>query len=142
MPVLESLVLLFLVYTHYADFSSFHSDCEGDLICFQRDLLEPVPGCSGLGQTSYDYCIENPGYAPAPAMAPDALPVETIMPTFGVPEVIASGMEEPASAPLPAVEIVESADKEDKDKVAVGSLGLCQGVRIAKCAIIALILRC
>ena len=33
------------------------SDCAGGLKCFQRDDLTPVPGCSGNGRSSYDYCI-------------------------------------------------------------------------------------
>ena len=33
------------------------SQCAGDLKCFQRDGLEAVPGCSGLGITAYDYCV-------------------------------------------------------------------------------------
>ena len=35
------------------------NDCEGDLICFQRSGLTPVPGCLGDGLPSYDYCIEG-----------------------------------------------------------------------------------
>ena len=36
------------------------SDCIDDLICFQREASEPVPGCNGSGRRSYDYCIINP----------------------------------------------------------------------------------
>jgi hypothetical protein len=32
-------------------------DCLDELICFQRDYLERVPGCSGQGTASYDYCV-------------------------------------------------------------------------------------
>ena len=32
------------------------SQCEGDLKCFQRDGLTPVPGCDGTGLSSHDYC--------------------------------------------------------------------------------------
>ena len=33
------------------------SDCgEGPLLCFQRSGTEPVPGCSGPGQSGTDYC--------------------------------------------------------------------------------------
>jgi hypothetical protein len=35
------------------------SQCAGNLICFQRDGLTPVPGCSGEGKPNADYCI-NP----------------------------------------------------------------------------------
>ena len=34
-----------------------HSDCAGDLECFQRTGLTPVPGCSGSGISDHDYCI-------------------------------------------------------------------------------------
>ena len=37
-----------------------NSDCQGDLICYQRDKNDPVPGCSGgtsEGSLS-DYCID------------------------------------------------------------------------------------
>jgi hypothetical protein len=34
------------------------SECEGDLICYNRDLFNPVPGCSGDGYANSDYCID------------------------------------------------------------------------------------
>jgi len=44
-----------------------HNDdhCVGDLQCFQRrgvTALDPVPGCSGLGNKGVDYCY-NPNYS-------------------------------------------------------------------------------
>ena len=40
------------------------SDCiDPNMICYQRDGLEPVPGCNGLGTASYDYCIVDPNYS-------------------------------------------------------------------------------
>ena len=36
------------------------SHCEGDSKCFQRVGLEPVPGCSGEGTSSRDYCYGRP----------------------------------------------------------------------------------
>lgn len=33
-------------------------DCFGDLVCFQRTALEPVPGCEGTLYSSLDYCID------------------------------------------------------------------------------------
>jgi len=37
----------------------YDSDCKGDLICFQRDGDESVPGCddSEYATTGYDYCV-------------------------------------------------------------------------------------
>ena len=32
------------------------NDCDGDLLCFQRDRYETVPGCSGKGISGTDYC--------------------------------------------------------------------------------------
>ena len=32
---------------------------QGDLVCFQRDGVEPVPGCSGLGDSGDDYCVDR-----------------------------------------------------------------------------------
>jgi hypothetical protein len=34
-------------------------ECDGDLICFQRDGTEIVPGCVGVPVEGTDYCI-NP----------------------------------------------------------------------------------
>jgi len=34
------------------------SMCEGDLICFNRDEGEPVPGCTGVPYGVFDYCID------------------------------------------------------------------------------------
>ena len=39
-----------------------------DLVCFQRDMLEPVRGCSGEGTASIDYCTRAIG-AQATAVA-------------------------------------------------------------------------
>ncbi|CAE7607380.1 unnamed protein product [Symbiodinium sp. CCMP2592] len=36
-----------------------HADCASGLLCFQRDRLEPVPGCRGDGKSGWDYCY-NP----------------------------------------------------------------------------------
>jgi len=37
------------------------SHCKGDLVCFQRSGFTEVPGCSGLGTESWDYCIQASG---------------------------------------------------------------------------------
>ena len=34
-----------------------NNDCDGDLICFERDSYEAVPGCSGKGISGTDYCV-------------------------------------------------------------------------------------
>lgn len=36
----------------------FH--CEDGLVCHQRDVFDPVPGCRGAGKYDYDYCILPP----------------------------------------------------------------------------------
>jgi hypothetical protein len=33
------------------------SDCKEGLQCFQRYGLDPVPGCTGVGSSGYDYCF-------------------------------------------------------------------------------------
>ena len=35
------------------------ADCKGALACFHRNGLEPITGCAGQGQTSYDYCCKS-----------------------------------------------------------------------------------
>ena len=37
----------------------YDSDCKGDLICFERNGDESVPGCddSPYATTGYDYCV-------------------------------------------------------------------------------------
>ena len=37
--------------THITILFVTDSDCLDELICFQRDYLEPVPGCMGEGRT-------------------------------------------------------------------------------------------
>jgi hypothetical protein len=37
---------------------------KGSLICKQRSGTEGVPGCSGKGQSAYDYCYDSALYAP------------------------------------------------------------------------------
>eukprot|EP00930_Biecheleria_cincta_P027321 TRINITY_DN19198_c0_g2_i2.p1 TRINITY_DN19198_c0_g2~~TRINITY_DN19198_c0_g2_i2.p1 ORF type:complete len:911 (-),score=114.29 TRINITY_DN19198_c0_g2_i2:7-2739(-) len=34
------------------------ADCVGNLLCFQRSGTESVPGCSGSGDSGWDYCIQ------------------------------------------------------------------------------------
>ena len=50
------------------------TDCEGDLICFQREDDESVVGCSGDASSGWDYCYDPSGkvtvLAPTPAPAP------------------------------------------------------------------------
>mmetsp|Transcript_26813 Transcript_26813/g.58154 ORF Transcript_26813/g.58154 Transcript_26813/m.58154 type:complete len:409 (+) Transcript_26813:97-1323(+) len=35
------------------------SDCKGDLVCFERDGYEDVPGCNGRGDKDWDYCVDD-----------------------------------------------------------------------------------
>jgi len=32
--------------------------CDGDLVCFERDAFEAVPGCLGDGTKEWDYCVD------------------------------------------------------------------------------------
>eukprot|EP00931_Biecheleriopsis_adriatica_P060751 TRINITY_DN36495_c0_g1_i1.p1 TRINITY_DN36495_c0_g1~~TRINITY_DN36495_c0_g1_i1.p1 ORF type:complete len:2641 (-),score=486.46 TRINITY_DN36495_c0_g1_i1:92-6985(-) len=34
-------------------------DCEGSLVCFQRDGSEAIPGCEGSASSSTDFCVEQ-----------------------------------------------------------------------------------
>ena len=43
-------------------------DCTGELTCFQRDGTEAVPGCSGSGNSGWDYCV-SPAPKPSPPSA-------------------------------------------------------------------------
>ena len=52
-------------------------DCSPPLYCFLRDSLEPVPNCSGQGETGKDYCAlpdptPSPTPNPTPTYGPDA----------------------------------------------------------------------
>ena len=55
------------------------ADCDNDdecgpgLICFQRDPLDPVPGCLGVDRSQNDYCIRDPNTEPA--LKPTSAPV-------------------------------------------------------------------
>ena len=52
---------------------TLQDDCIDELICFQRDYEEPVPGCRpGQNFASVDYCVAPP----APEM-----PIMTVAPT-------------------------------------------------------------
>jgi len=35
-----------------------NEDCQGDLQCFERTGIEPVPGCEGNGKGGQDYCFD------------------------------------------------------------------------------------
>jgi len=84
-------------------------------------MLERVPGCDGLGDASYDYCILNP-YAASATQAPTEgemmVASATQAPTESAMMVVMAA--EQTSAPtLPLLEIVA----DNKDSL----LGLCQG---------------
>ncbi|KAL7527382.1 hypothetical protein ACHAXR_001928, partial [Thalassiosira sp. AJA248-18] len=52
-------------------------DCDGpNLFCFQRNGIEPVPGCSGDGVSGKDYC-----YALQPATSPTPSPTDPLSPS-------------------------------------------------------------
>lgn len=34
-------------------------DCANGLVCFQRDMYDPVPGCAGTGNQNWDYCTNQ-----------------------------------------------------------------------------------
>ena len=85
-----------VIYGNNGDFSVYplplcggecdtDTDCEGDLVCFQRNRGDPVPGCSGNDFTSRgDYCIEPPMELPAATDSPtpvNSLPAETVAAT-------------------------------------------------------------
>jgi hypothetical protein len=55
-------------------------DCEGDLVCFQRDGDKPVPGCSGSDGSRSDYCIDpNAQTTPSSVSVPLApVPAEPV----------------------------------------------------------------
>jgi len=36
------------------------SDCSGNLICYQRDAGQSIPGCSGMPKGRADFCIQDP----------------------------------------------------------------------------------
>jgi len=36
------------------------NQCLDELVCFQRNFEEPIPGCRGTGRLSMDYCIKPP----------------------------------------------------------------------------------
>jgi hypothetical protein len=57
-------------------------DCEGDLVCFQRDAGDAVPSCSGgeASDSDSDFCIDpnwesGQGSSPPPTAAPSPSPV-------------------------------------------------------------------
>ena len=67
---------VFLVHTVDSD-----SQCEGDLVCFQRDSVEAVPGCYGTGSSGWDYCYKPGTPPPTTTKSPTASP--TLCPTDG-----------------------------------------------------------
>ena len=56
-------------------------DCEGSLLCFQRDGNTAVPGCQGGENEAndYDYCYDPS--SPLPTLPPTTLPPTTLPPT-------------------------------------------------------------
>ena len=84
------------------------------MICFQRDYLEPVPGCFGQGNASFDYCIEDPNLETVIVAAQEAPP--TLEPTWASTEAM-TGVSDTTAVIL----LVEVSDITGME------LGLCQG---------------
>jgi hypothetical protein len=57
------------------------SECGEGLVCFQRNHLEPVPGCVGVGGFSKDYCHPGTKTLP-PTFPPFPVPVPVPIVTF------------------------------------------------------------
>ncbi|CAE8682945.1 unnamed protein product [Polarella glacialis] len=62
------------------------SDCASGLRCFQRQSLESVPGCQGVGVVEFDYCYDPQDEEPSTTLPPaPTVPVltSTLTPTPG-----------------------------------------------------------
>lgn len=44
---------------HYIIDCDNDDECAGNLVCFQRDEFEDVPGCLGFGVSGFDYCATS-----------------------------------------------------------------------------------
>lgn len=58
------------------------SDCAPGLRCFQRDRYEAVPGCSGYGWASMDYCYDPQDDPSLPASTTSTEPLPHDVPTM------------------------------------------------------------
>jgi len=81
-------------------------DCAGDLICFQRETTEKVPGCLG-GETDSrgtDYCIRSDAtiVTARPTTAPPTIsPMPTLKPTTARPSPLPTPAPTPVPTPIP-----------------------------------------
>ncbi len=82
-----------------------NSDCKGNLICFEREGGELVPGCLGGEEgSSTDYCIRPDAtiVTARPTTAPPTLsPVPTLNPTTSRPTPIPTPLPTPIPTPIP-----------------------------------------
>ena len=80
-------------------------DCKGNLICFEREAGELVPGClGGEESSSTDYCIRQDAtiVTARPTTAPPTLsPVPTLNPTTARPTPIPTPLPTPIPTPIP-----------------------------------------
>jgi hypothetical protein len=99
--------------------------CQEGLMCFQRNELEAVPGCTG-GESDIqktDYCILDPygpGYKPVPqepSSIPSSPPSESAIPTSGQ-------TAKPSRSPLDPQPLQDFGGTPLPEKL---PLGLCQG---------------
>ena len=71
--------ILILFHTKYrceGDCDS-DADCQGDLVCYQSDVVESVPGCDGLTEAGIDYCYAPPITATDPTTTTTATETTT-----------------------------------------------------------------
>lgn len=78
------------------------SDCEADLVCFQRDGGEAVPRCIGIDESRIDYCIAPWELPPPPTPLPTPGPTvpPTPFPTTAPPTL--APVAAPTGAPTPS----------------------------------------
>lgn len=106
------------------------SDCLDDLICFQRDNLEEVPGCAGSGSRSFDYCIIDPNpstFSPTEMETTIMTGAPTIAPTIAPTEPQIAVAAEEASILEPTMTPTMEPMLVTVDKYRDGLLGLCEG---------------
>ena len=94
------------------------TDCEGNLICFQREDDESVAGCRGAASSGWDYCYDPRGSVSAPAPAPPLTPRPAPSPTPRPPP-----PPTPRPAPPPTTLFVDATTYGCGDTLC----GLCQG---------------
>jgi hypothetical protein len=99
-------------------------ECQGTLVCMQREGGEIVPGCNGTDTTRTDYCFAAPPPTSSPSLAPSVSTIPTISRSPSASPTIST---DPTNSMSPSTELLPLTFVARNYIKGVYPLGRCEG---------------